>query len=224
MRRTLFRSLLRSRKNHVTCYSFGFLLCQHPCAPRGPRSPTSTCTMPLVPITSPPVHATPGVATEHTSTTPKSFEEIPPTLVLQMDDVFARLQPVLPALVVSDTSKYACARGRLWLTEKCLAFLPESESHLKCGFQVDYPSIALHAIARSVPEGLRSQSALEACLYCQLDDHPERDEEDDEEGDVHELWFAVRDAEARAYDADKRLTQWTACTSRCRTARHCTHR
>ena len=84
--------------------------------------------MPLVPITSPPVHATPGVATEHTSTTPKSFEEIPPTLVLQMDDVFARLQPVLPALVASDTSKYACARGRLWLTEKCLAFLPESES------------------------------------------------------------------------------------------------
>ncbi|WFC95226.1 hypothetical protein MBRA1_001873 [Malassezia brasiliensis] len=44
----------------------------------------------------------------------------------------------------------------------------------------------------------------ESCIYCQLDDHPERDEEEEEEEDtIFELWMLVQDADTleKLFDA-----------------------
>ena len=80
--------------------------------------------------------------------------------------------------------------GALWLTEERFTFLPRKGK----GLQVDYPSIALHAVSRSVPEyATHDDFGTEMCLYCQLDDHPERDEEEEEEV-VREMWILTRDA------------------------------
>ena len=42
----------------------------------------------------------------------------------------------------------------------------------------------------------------EACLYCQLDDHPEQDADSDEEEEaVKEMWLATPDADTRTWNA-----------------------
>ena len=78
------------------------------------------------------------------------------------------------------------------------------------GLKLDYPTIALHAASRSVPAALGSDVYREACLYCQLDEHPEQDEDEgeeggEEEGDVKEMWIGVPDAETRAWQRHVRL-------------------
>ena len=89
--------------------------------------------------------------------------------------------------------------GQLWLTETRLTFFPQETNENTNGFHLDYPSIALHAISRFVPEELRGSDLflLDTCLYCQLDDHPERDDEDENEeenGEVKEMWILVQDS------------------------------
>ena len=71
--------------------------------------------------------------------------------------------------------------GHLWLSEQHLVFSGDKS------FQIDYPSIALHAVSRAVP---RELGEYDACLYCQMDDHAE-----DDDSEVHEIWIAVADAE-----------------------------
>ena len=89
--------------------------------------------------------------------------------------------------------------GQLWLTETRLTFFPQETNENTNGFHLDYPSIALHAISRFVPEELRGSDMflLDTCLYCQLDDHPERDDEEENEeenGEVKEMWILVQDS------------------------------
>ena len=116
--------------------------------------------------------------------------------------------------------------GRLWVTEQSLSFLPESKEQK--GFQVSFPSIALHAVSRSVPEDILKNAShgqtyeRGSCIYCQLDDHPERDEDEEEEEDaIVELWLVVRDADTRMCFG---LTQWRNCLMHFRTAPVCTLR
>ena len=50
-----------------------------------------------------------------------------------------------------------------------------------------------------MPEELRGSDMflLDTCLYCQLDDHPERDDEkenEEENGEVKEMWILVQDS------------------------------
>lgn len=144
--------------------------------------------MPLVAVSEPPSVAAadePGVY----ESTPKSLKEIPPRLVSHMDPVHLCMRPVPPVLQERDIDTLASV-GALWLTEERFTFLPRKGK----GFQVDYPSIALHAVSRSVPKyATHDDFGAEMCLYCQLDDHPERDEEEEEEV-VRELWILTRDA------------------------------
>lgn len=89
--------------------------------------------------------------------------------------------------------------GQLWLTEKRLTFFPQETNENTNGFHLDYASIALHAISRFVPEELRGSDmfTLDTCLYCQLDDHPERDDEDENEeenNEVKEMWILVQNS------------------------------
>jgi hypothetical protein len=55
-----------------------------------------------------------------------------------------------------------------------VAFLPPSGK----GFSLDYPSLSLHAISRSLPSALQSVSNdSDGCLYCQLEGVEDEDEE-----------------------------------------------
>lgn len=144
--------------------------------------------MTLVAVSEPPKTVAadePGVY----ESTPKSLDEISSRLVLQMDSVHLCMRPYPPVLQESDTDTLASI-GALWLTEKCFTFLPRKGK----GFQVDYPAIVLHAVSRSVPEyATHDDFGTEACLYCQLDDHPEREEEEEDDF-VREMWILTRDS------------------------------
>ncbi|WFD30886.1 hypothetical protein MSPP1_001910 [Malassezia sp. CBS 17886] len=156
--------------------------------------------MPLVSVAAPPAYAT--AEEPQDATTPASFRDVLPKLVLHLDGIAVRLRPVDDALRTSDDGDAFCETGQLWLTEKNVSFLQEDGAR---GFQVDYPSVALHATSRSVPAeviALGSQEApfyTEACVYCQLDDHPELDDaEGDEDSDAsaRELWIVTRSDES----------------------------
>ncbi|KAG2076562.1 hypothetical protein BDR04DRAFT_1089720 [Suillus decipiens] len=84
--------------------------------------------------------------------TPTSFNDIPPVLRHKEDNVRVMLDPPLHTFTEQD-----CANGTLFVIESALVFM----SSTGVGFQVPYPAITLHAIAR--PESGPS-------IYCQLDE------------------------------------------------------
>ncbi|KAG1852973.1 regulator of volume decrease after cellular swelling-domain-containing protein [Suillus tomentosus] len=106
--------------------------------------------------------------------TPTSFNDIPPVLRHKEDNVRVMLDPPLHTFTEQD-----CANGTLFVIENALVFM----SSTGVGFQVPYPAITLHAIAR--PESGPS-------IYCQLDElagEPGAAEspENDEASDMREL-------------------------------------
>ncbi|WFD34033.1 hypothetical protein MCUN1_000861 [Malassezia cuniculi] len=109
------------------------------------------------------------------SSTPASFANGPDVSVFD-SDASIRLEPV-PAALGEGAS--LTMHGHLWLSEQRLVFGGDKI------FQIDYPSIALHAVSREVPDSLGKH---DSCLYCQIDDHA-----DDDESEVHELWIAIDD-------------------------------
>ncbi|KAI0350060.1 hypothetical protein OH77DRAFT_1431449 [Trametes cingulata] len=86
------------------------------------------------------------------ASTPASFADIPPVLRHKEDNVSVTLDPPLDAFSAEDA-----ANGSLYVIESHLVFMAPSGR----GFQVDYPSITLHAISR----GEKGPS-----IYCQLDE------------------------------------------------------
>jgi hypothetical protein len=96
-----------------------------------------------------------------------------------------------------------------WLAESrkpcsAVSFLP----HETPGFSLDYPSLSLHAISRTVPQGLQETSQSESgdeqgCVYCQLDlsglaDRDNADEEQEgAEDEMAELWIIPQSSEDR---------------------------
>lgn len=158
--------------------------------------------MPLLPLGEPPSFTDASSQEKMEEATPSSFASMPPRLVLELDDVLVVMKPV-PSSLATD-AKEASASGRLWLTEEHLSFLPsDGNATLLPGFQLTYPMVALHAIARSVPEEAQATGShwyQDACLYSQLDEHPERDADDEEEEEeVHEMWILARDDVSRMY-------------------------
>ncbi|KAG1750245.1 regulator of volume decrease after cellular swelling-domain-containing protein [Suillus lakei] len=106
--------------------------------------------------------------------TPASFNDIPPVLRHKEDNVRVMLDPPLHTFTEQD-----CVNGTLFVIESALIFM----SSTGVGFQVPYPAITLHAIAR--PESGPS-------IYCQLDElagEPGAAEspENDEASDMREL-------------------------------------
>ncbi|KAL0063674.1 hypothetical protein AAF712_009366 [Marasmius tenuissimus] len=109
--------------------------------------------------------------------TPTSFNDIPPVLRHKEENVSVSLDPPLAGFSDEDAAK-----GTLYVIESVLAFISTTGK----GFQIEYPSITLHAISRS--EGGPS-------IYCQLDEssgEPSNDPE--EEMDMRELTIAPQDA------------------------------
>lgn len=177
--------------------------------------------MPLTPISAPPIFQTQAEHAASQQATPASFAELPPVLNSHVQHVRVRLQPGLSPPIGSAnggadggavngngnghaTDGAFEAEGQLWITEKELSFLSSSS-----GFAIDYPSISLHAITRSVPDGLLgndASAATSACLYCQLDDNPDADDDDEtgeeEEGaGLREIWIYLPAQAASSEDA-----------------------
>jgi len=113
----------------------------------------------LPPFVSPEEHKT------LTSTTPESFSSIPPILRLEEPNVSVSFDPPLQDFGPDD-----CKRGTLYIIESVLAFISATGR----GFQIEYPSITLHAVSRT-------ESG--PSIYCQLDETPTRDQTDAGDGD-----------------------------------------
>jgi len=113
----------------------------------------------LPPFISPEEHKT------LTSTTPESFSSIPPILRLEESNVSVSFDPPLQDFGLDD-----CKRGTLYIIESVLAFVSTTGR----GFQIEYPSITLHAISRT-------ESG--PCIYCQLDETPAGDQPENDEDD-----------------------------------------
>jgi len=113
----------------------------------------------LPPFVSPEEHKT------LTSTTPESFSSIPPILRLEEPNISVSFDPPLQGFGPDD-----CERGTLYIIESVLAFISVTGR----GFQVEYPSITLHAISRT-------ESG--PCIYCQLDETPAGDQADTDNDD-----------------------------------------
>ena len=152
-------------------------------------------------ISSLPSFASPDEHKVLTSTTPESFSLIPPILRLEEPNVSVSFDPPLPDFGPDD-----CKHGTLYVIERCaqsrqsppfspilfvssvLAFISTTGR----GFQVEYPSITLHAISRT-------ESG--PSIYCQLDETPTGDqaENDEDNSPMRELKIVPERVEARMF-------------------------
>ncbi|KAM5544594.1 hypothetical protein V8D89_001492 [Ganoderma adspersum] len=114
-------------------------------------------------ITDLPTFISPDEHKTISASTPASFADIPPVLRHKEQTVSVTLDPPLPGFSSEDG-----ANGTLFVIESVLVFLSATGR----GFQVDYPSITLHAISRA---------ADGPSIYCQLDEPPAVDAPDDDE-------------------------------------------
>ncbi|KAI0636173.1 regulator of volume decrease after cellular swelling-domain-containing protein [Trametes polyzona] len=119
------------------------------------------------------------------ASTPASFADIPPVLRHKEENVSVTLDPPLDTFTAEDA-----ANGALYVIESHLVFMSATGR----GFQVEYPSITLHAISR----GEKGPS-----IYCQLDDTPHPNEngqpepENEEDlADMRELTILPKDSSA----------------------------
>lgn len=167
--------------------------------------------MPLVYISEKPSFITEEEHARSQESTPSTFHKSPPILRLQLDNVRCHLQPstafpqsdqirdgkenghVSPAnSTISNTE--SIYTGTLFLSDDSISFVTSDRK----GFSLDYPSLSLHAISRSLPLPLQntpSASRDDSCLYCQLDlSAGEEEEEDGEENDLAELWIVPTQA------------------------------
>ncbi|KAF8515383.1 regulator of volume decrease after cellular swelling-domain-containing protein [Hysterangium stoloniferum] len=126
--------------------------------------------MPVVLILLPPRSISPAEHHQLVASTPASFSDIPPILRHKEENVSVSLDPLLEGFEAEDGAK-----GTLYVTESVLAFISETGK----GFQITYPTITLHAIARG-EDG--------PTIYCQLDETSGTGEEGEEDTrDMREL-------------------------------------
>ncbi|OCH89621.1 hypothetical protein OBBRIDRAFT_794113 [Obba rivulosa] len=107
---------------------------------------------PVTLITALPTFITPEEHRNAVASTPASFSDIPPVLRHKEESVSVTLDPPVPGLTAEDY-----ASGTLYVIESVLVFMSTTGR----GFQVEYPSITLHAISRA-------ESG--PSIYCQLDE------------------------------------------------------
>ncbi|KAH9029880.1 regulator of volume decrease after cellular swelling-domain-containing protein [Lactarius pseudohatsudake] len=90
-----------------------------------------------------------------TGATPASFADIPPVLRHKVQDVSVAFDPPIAGFSEEDS-----AHGTLYIIESVLAYQSSATGRV---FQIEYPSITLHAISRGESGPF---------VYCQLDDFP----------------------------------------------------
>ncbi|KAI0059162.1 hypothetical protein BV25DRAFT_1829195 [Artomyces pyxidatus] len=108
-------------------------------------------------ITSLPRYISPEEHRNLTGSTPASFSDIPPVLRHTEQNVSITFDPPVEGFSPEDG-----ALGTLYIIESVLAFLSAAGR----GFQIEYPSITLHAISRAETGPF---------IYCQLDEPPQAD-------------------------------------------------
>ncbi|KAF6754509.1 regulator of volume decrease after cellular swelling-domain-containing protein [Ephemerocybe angulata] len=86
------------------------------------------------------------------ASTPSSFNDLPAILKHKEDDVSVQIQPTLEGFSEEDAAK-----GTLYVLTSVLVFASSTGRN----FQIEYPSITLHAIQRSDSR---------PSIYCQLDE------------------------------------------------------
>ncbi|KAJ2914071.1 hypothetical protein MD484_g6338, partial [Candolleomyces efflorescens] len=91
------------------------------------------------------------------ASTPNSFNDLPAILKYKQENVSVDIQPPVDGFSNEDS-----ASGILYVLTSVLAFTSSTGR----SFQVEYPSITLHAISRSGPR---------PSLYCQLDESEDPD-------------------------------------------------
>ncbi|KAH9057849.1 regulator of volume decrease after cellular swelling-domain-containing protein [Lactarius vividus] len=101
-----------------------------------------------------------------TGATPASFADIPPVLRHKVQDVSVAFDPPLDGFSGEDS-----ARGTLYIIESVLAYQSSTTGR---AFQIEYPSITLHAISRGESGPF---------IYCQLDDFPAAAADGDEDAE-----------------------------------------
>ncbi|CAD6574311.1 MAG: hypothetical protein TREMPRED_001082 [Tremellales sp. Tagirdzhanova-0007] len=120
-------------------------------------------------LTCPPECISPEDHAHLTSSTPRSFTEIPPILRWLDEEVLISMSPLAPHWT-DWTGHNRRVKGRLWVTElrvrsptrvQAVSFLPED---LTMGFTFLYTTLTLHALTPASPSG------VSAHLYCQLDE------------------------------------------------------
>ncbi|GBE86896.1 hypothetical protein SCP_1001400 [Sparassis crispa] len=121
---------------------------------------------PLTLITTLPTFITPEEHKNIVAATPTSFAAIPPVLRHREKHVSITLDPPVEGFTQED-----CAVGTLYVIESVLVFMSETGR----GFQVEYPSITLHAISRA-------ESG--PSIYCQLDEQTDAEEESEGPAEV----------------------------------------
>jgi len=109
--------------------------------------------MPAIqPINALPASCSPEEYDSIVASTPDSFSDIPPVLRHKEENVTVVIEPPLsPEFSVDDL------KGTLYVLTSVLVFMSTSGR----GFQVEYPSITLHAVSRA---------ETGPCIYCQLDE------------------------------------------------------
>ncbi|KAI0714384.1 regulator of volume decrease after cellular swelling-domain-containing protein [Cerioporus squamosus] len=133
-------------------------------------------------VSSLPTHISPEEHKTLSASTPASFADIPPVLRHKEDNVSVTLDPPVEGLSAEDG-----ANGTLYVIESVLVFISATGK----GFQVDYPSITLHAISRA---------EAGPSIYCQLDEPPTAEvaapEEEEDVGNMRELVIVPKDSSA----------------------------
>ncbi|KAJ3880993.1 regulator of volume decrease after cellular swelling-domain-containing protein [Lentinula edodes] len=109
--------------------------------------------------------------------TPASFNDIPPVLRHKEESVSVTFEPSLDGFSEDDAKE-----GILYVLESVLIFMSKTGK----GFQIEYPSITLHAVSRG---------DTPPSIYCQLDEssakamemlNPSTDESDEEDENEEE--------------------------------------
>ncbi|RDX41741.1 hypothetical protein OH76DRAFT_1411829 [Lentinus brumalis] len=138
--------------------------------------------MPITLVSSLPTHISPEEHKILSASTPASFADIPPVLRHKEENVSVTLDPPVDGFSAEDG-----ANGTLYVIESVLVFISATGK----GFQVDYPSITLHAISRA---------EAGPSIYCQLDDAPAAEAavqvEEDDVANMRELVIVPKDSSA----------------------------
>ncbi|KAE9399261.1 hypothetical protein BT96DRAFT_957291 [Gymnopus androsaceus JB14] len=92
--------------------------------------------------------------------TPSSFSDIPPVLRHKEESVSVTLEPSLEGFSEEDGKE-----GTLYVLESALIYMSKAGK----GFQIEYPSITLHAVSRG---------DTHPSIYCQLDERRGSREDD----------------------------------------------
>ncbi|GAA5840731.1 hypothetical protein JCM11251_001685 [Rhodosporidiobolus azoricus] len=165
--------------------------------------------MPVTLLSTPPPSLDRDELSSISSSTPQTFEGIPPLLRhYEAEGVTIRVDPAHEGFTGEGV------KGGLWVTEGALSFFSSSSS---TGISIPYTHITLHAISRtSAPSSFTADTANgdsaaeRPCVYVQFEQQEGAEESDDYDGSgSREMWITPKEAES----VDKIFSTISYCCS-----------